>query len=168
MTDDLESEMKASKGSIATQTYKGETIAYDRDDDLWVCQQLGIKDAKLSMVQRKIDERSLAARKINFEVLLPDKSNWSHEKTSYKKVRVTTTLEGRDSNYCWVTNGKERDKVRIDSLVPVECEDKVQKWVTLQLQAEAAAKAADKALDALPTFDAESLKAAAKLEMVND
>jgi hypothetical protein len=158
--------MRRSKGSIATQTYKGEAIAYDQDEDLWVCQQLGIKDAKLSAVQRKIDERSRAERKINFEVLLPDKSNWSHEESGYKKVRVTTSLEGRDSNYCWVTNGKEREKVRIDSLVPVEHEDKVQKWLTLQLQAEAAAAAADKALDALPTFDAESLTAAAKLEMV--
>jgi hypothetical protein len=158
----MEQTMKSTKGNIATQTYKGEAIAYDQDDDLWVCQQLGIKDAKLSAVHRKIDERSRAERRIDFEVLMPDKKNWSHEKTSYKKVRVTTTLDGRDSNYCWVTYGKDREKVRIDSLVPVEHEDKVQEWLTLQLQAEAAVNAADKALDELPTFDAESLMAAAK------
>lgn len=157
--------------TAATVDHKGKTIKYDEADDVWRCTELEISDAKLSTVKNRIDNFSRSERRVDVDVLKIENSRWSDEKSGSKKVRVTVLCEperrhGDDKGQtreCWVTGGnRERAKVYINELVPVEAKPELDAWIALDRAAKKAQGEADTALAKIKRHTAESLAALGK------
>lgn len=165
--------------TVVEVEHKKYNVRYDEETSEWICEDLNIRDAKLSEVKKRIDKFGHADRKLNVKALHFGKS-WDDEA---KVVPVTVTVlcdpepvsrylhqqRANETRDCWIKDAKgTRSKVRIDTLIPIDNSIDLKVWQKLDEAARTATKIADAALEKLPRHDADSLKAASKQKEKSD
>ena len=146
--------------------YKGYKITYSEDANVWDGESAG-KHASLKALKAKIDDMERAGRKLGITALMIH-SDWRNDQPELREVTVTSIAEGRDfgSGEAWITyareKSKERSKVSISQLYPVEMRDKLEEYFGLKRAATEAEKQAERFLDALTGFTTATLQEAVK------
>lgn len=139
-----------------TIDHRGQVIKYI--DPQWHCEALGISNVSLNAVKAAIDRNSKSERTLNVPAIYIDSHYWN-DKTELMNCTVTIVSEdGRDA---WIMVGKERSKVSVCDLIPVEHAAAADHWLKLDKVWRQYKKNADQAKDALPRHYADSLKALA-------
>lgn len=141
-------------------THRGKTIYWHPDLEVWVADKLGFENAKLSAVKKQIDNLDRKQRKPMVDALWIKNGYWDHDPSSVIRVTVTVLTDDGDA---WVQWGeKERHKVRLRELAPLDCETDARAWLSLDQTAKKAKKTAELAIERIRRYDADSLMLAAK------
>jgi hypothetical protein len=148
---------------VLKMEHKGKEIVYREDENVWACDELSLTAPTLKTLRGQIDRFDSSERKVNVPAYLIERSYWSSDKALAKKVTVTILCDGNDKGHCWVkTASGERQKERIESLVPLSEKADIDAWIAADRAATQAQKAAERLKEAIPRFNEDSIMLANK------
>lgn len=151
--------------------YKGHKIIFREHDESWFHELIGDKKT-LAAAKSALDNLSRKDRQIGVKALRLEGASYRSIR-KVQEVTVTTLCEARPRSRfgneppqiteCWITYGKkDREKVSISNLYPLESRSDLEACVKLQAAALKASEDADAALRAIESYDADILALAAK------